>query len=78
MKEIILEMIQINSHIIECQNNKNYSNLKGEIERWQTLVNRLEAKLRDYKDMEYNEDKIRDIKKELKELRKEKKRVENV
>jgi len=56
---------------------RNFSGLLGLIEEVQTLVNRMEAGLRDYKDAGYNEDRIAEIKKELKELRKQKKKVKN-
>lgn len=57
---------------------RNFSGLLGLIEEVQTLVNRMEAGLRDYKDAGYNEDRIREIKEELKELRKQKKELKNV
>jgi len=61
----------------KCYETRNFSSLLGLIEEAQTLVNRMEAGLRDYKDAGYNEDRIADIKKELKELKKEKRKLQN-
>jgi hypothetical protein len=63
--------------IRKCYETRNFSGLLGLIEEVQTLVNRMEAGLRDYSDAGYNEDRIADIKKELKELKKEKRKLQN-
>lgn len=61
----------------KCNETRNYGYLLSLIEEVQTMVNRMEAKLNDYKDAGYNEDRIADIKKELKELKKEKRKLQN-
>jgi hypothetical protein len=51
--------------------------LESLIEEAQTMVNRMEAKLRDYRDSDFDEDRIRELKKEKRDLEKEIKALEN-
>jgi uncharacterized protein Yka (UPF0111/DUF47 family) len=53
----------------EC---RNYSGLLGLIEEVQTAVNRMEAALQDQKDIEWKHKELRRLKKEIKELEKQK------
>lgn len=65
------------SEMRKCYETRNFSYLLGLIEEAQTMADRMESGLRDYKDAGYNEDRIADIKKELKELKKEKRKLQN-
>ena len=54
----------------------NFSYMKGLIEEVQTLGNRMEAKLSDYKDFNYNLEQKKELEEELKLLQKQKKNLE--
>lgn len=58
------------SEMRECTKTQNYSYLLGLIEEVQTLVNRMEASLFDKKDMKYDIERHRKLKKEIKEMSK--------
>lgn len=55
----------------ELDKTKNYSGLLGLIEEAQSMANRMEAKLRDVKDLEYVRESIKEEEKKLKRLRAE-------
>lgn len=54
----------------KCFETRNFAYILGLIEEVQTLVNRMEAKLEDYKSITDAEERKESLKKELKELRK--------
>ena len=54
----------------------NFSYMKGLIEEAQTLGNRMEAKLSDYKDFNYNLEQKKELEEEIKLLQKQKKNLE--
>lgn len=53
-----------------CDTTKNYSYLKGLIEEVQTMGNRMEAALEDFKDLEHSHEQKSEAHKELKEINK--------
>ena len=53
----------------ECSKTRNFSYLDGLIEEVQTLVNRMEAKLFDFKELEDLNESIRESKADLKRLK---------
>jgi len=58
-----------------CDKTKNYSYLKGLIEEVQTMGNRMEAALCDFKDMENSHEQKKEAEKELVKVKKELKKV---
>ena len=62
------ELIAIASELKTAVALHNYSSVSGLIERWQTLANRMEAGLMDKHDAAHYQDKIRSLRKEIKEL----------
>lgn len=58
-----------------CHKSRNYSYLKGLIEEAQVLANRMEAALDDKKDIERYREMRSDLRKEIKELQKKRKKL---
>ena len=54
-----------------CDKTRNYSYLKGLIEEVQSMGNRMEAVLEDFKDIENSHEQKREAEKELKKIKKE-------
>jgi predicted nucleic acid-binding Zn-ribbon protein len=77
MKNEIKELIDIVSDIKVSVVNNEYGRVSGLIERWQTLGNRMEAKLTDIRDFKEFDEELREKKKELKKLRKQVDELEN-
>lgn len=61
---------EVLEEIRSCDKTKNYSPLLGLVEEVQSLVNRMEASLRDVNDLEHLADEKRKLKKKLKKLSK--------
>jgi len=61
----------------KCIKTLNFSYMESLIEEAQVLANRMEAGLGTKRDIEWREETLRDLKKEIKELKKEKKGLIN-
>ncbi len=60
----------------KCSETRNFSYLLGLIEEAQTLANRMEAKISTIKDFSWYEERIREMKKEVEELKKKQAKLE--
>jgi cell shape-determining protein MreC len=60
-----------------CFNSRNFAYLESLIEEVQVMVNRMEAHLRDAKDIDWLQKEKRELKREIKELEQKKQELED-
>ncbi len=63
-------MCDVLSEMRECHNTRNYAALQGLIEEVQSMANRMEAGLRDVKDLRELSEELSERRRQLKKLRK--------
>ncbi len=76
MKELAKELVEVLSSIKTTTKVGDYAELPSLVEKWQTLANRMEAALSDSSDIREMQEERSKLKKELKELWKEKEELE--
>jgi len=69
--QLITELVDVASSVKTSLSTRDFSGIKGQIERWQTLGNRLETELETQRDIEDYRKKIRKLKKEIVKLENE-------
>lgn len=71
MRELIEEIIDIQTKINICIHTKDFSNFAALLERYQSLGNRMEAKLSNIKDLKNLREEIKEAAEELNDLKKQ-------
>lgn len=75
IKDIVNNIIDCSVDLKLCIINKDFSNFKSNLEKWQIEVNRLESTLEDVKAIDEYKNEKSQLKKELKKIKQQKKEI---